>query len=150
MERGVTLTENSLTNYLYHDPCHSPMKQHNPIQVATKLMGRPVQLSDRCCGEAGTLGVARPDISNQLRFRKEEELKLGIRQINSGGEGGYRKAKMLTSCPACQQGLSRYKDTTGLDVSYIVEELVRDQLGSNWRQGFIDKVKQGGIERVLL
>ncbi|MEJ1380553.1 MAG: DUF3683 domain-containing protein [Candidatus Sedimenticola sp. (ex Thyasira tokunagai)] len=150
MERGVTLAENSLTNYLYHDPCHTPMKKHNPIQVTSKLMGQPVLLSDRCCGEAGTLGVARPDISNQLRFRKEEELKRGIRKLNSGEVGGYRKAKMLTSCPACQQGLNRYKDATGLEVSYIVEELVRDRLGSNWQQGFIDKVKQGGIERVLL
>ena len=149
MEQGVTLTGNSLTNYLYHDPCHTPMKKHNPIQVTSKLMGQPVLLSDRCCGEAGTLGVARPDISSQLRFRKEEELKQGIRQLGSGS-GGHRKVKMLTSCPACQQGLNRYKESTGLEVSYIVEELVRDRLGSNWQQGFIERVSRGGIERVLL
>lgn len=150
MERGVTLGEGSATKYLYHDPCHSPMKQHNPLQVTTKLMGQEVLLSDRCCGEAGTLGVARPDIASQLRFRKEEELRQGIHQFNGKDHAVAGDVKMLTSCPACQQGLNRYQDATGLEVSYIVEELVRDRLGSDWQRGFIEKVSRGGIERVLL
>lgn len=150
MERGVTLGEGKATKYLYHDPCHSPMKQHNPLQVTAKLMGQEVQLSDRCCGEAGTLGVARPDISSQLRFRKEQELQQGIHQFNGKDHAVAGDVKMLTTCPACQQGLNRYKDATGLEVSYIVEELVRDRLGSDWQRGFIEKVSRGGIERVLL
>ena len=60
------------------------------------------------------------------------------------------RVKLLTSCPACQQGLSRYCDDTGLEVSYIVEELVKGRLGESWRSDFIDRLSQGGIEQVLL
>jgi Fe-S oxidoreductase len=135
--------------YLYHDPCHTPMKQHDPIKVAANLLGQPVTLSDRCCGEAGTLGTARPDIANQLRFRKVEELRKGIKEL-TGREKTSGQVKLLTSCPACQQGLSRYGDETGLKTDYIVVELARHMLGETWQETFITKAKAGGIERVLL
>ncbi|AKH21256.1 DUF3683 domain-containing protein [Sedimenticola thiotaurini] len=150
MEKGVVLGDGNGTEYLYHDPCHSPMKQYNPTEVASKLMDKPVLLSDRCCGEAGTLGTSRPDIASQLRYRKVEELEQGIRELSGGERAVNGNVKMLTSCPACTQGLNRYKDETGLEVSYIVEELVRDRLGPNWQQEFVQRVVQGGIERVLL
>ncbi len=150
MEKGVALERGGDTRYLYHDPCHSPMQQHNPLQVASTLMSSDVVLSDRCCGEAGTLGTSRPDIANQLRFRKLEELSAGIRGLSGGDLVAGDGIKMITSCPACKQGLSRYGDDTGLEVSYIVEELVRGRLGESWRGRFIDSLSQGGIERVLL
>jgi len=125
------------------------MKTHDPLKVAMTLMGQPVTLSDRCCGEAGTLGTARPDIANQLRFRKLEELRQGIRAL-SGTETTLGQVKMLTSCPACQQGLARYADETGLETDYIVVELARHLLGQAWRETFVTKAKAGGIERVLL
>jgi Fe-S oxidoreductase len=112
-------------------------------------MGQTVMLSDRCCGEAGTLGTARPDIANQLRFRKLEELHQGIQAL-SGAETTRGEVKMLTSCPACQQGLARYADETGLKTDYIVVELARHLLGQAWQQTFVTKAKAGGIERVLL
>jgi Fe-S oxidoreductase len=160
MEKGIRLpaTENGVgvgfsaangVQYLYHDPCHSPMKTHAPLKVASELMGQPVTLSDRCCGEAGTLGTARPDIANQLRFRKAEELRKGIRDL-TGGERAEGRVKLLTSCPACQQGLARYADETGLQTDYIVVELARHLLGQYWQQTFIAKARAGGIERVLL
>jgi len=150
MERGVQMGEGNDTLYLYHDPCHSPMKQHNPLEVASTLTRKEVLLSDRCCGEAGTLGTSRPDIANQLRFRKEEELHRGIQKLSGDEVVKDGKVKMLTACPACTQGLNRYSDSTGLEVTYIVEELVRDRFGDNWQQAFIDRVTKGGIERVLL
>ena len=52
--------------------------------------------------------------------------------------------------PACQQGLERYREDTGLDTDYIVVELARKILGPQWQQGFIDAAHRGGIERVLL
>ena len=137
------------TKYLYHDPCHTPMKTHDPLKVAASLMGQPVTLSDRCCGEAGTLGTARPDIANQLRFRKLEELHQGIQAL-SGADTTRGEVKMLTSCPACQQGLARYADETGLETDYIVVELARHLLGEAWQETFVTKAKAGGIERVLL
>lgn len=144
MEQGVALTATDDTQYLYHDPCHSPMKAYQPISVANTLMGQPVTLSERCCGEAGTLGTARPDIANQVRLRKAEELAAALKTLPAG------QAKLLTACPACQQGLAKFADQTGLETDYIVVELARRQLGEGWQQRFIKALSSGGIERVLL
>ncbi len=144
LEKNVFCGSNSGRQYLYHDPCHSPMKTHNPLKVASGLLKQDVRLSDRCCGEAGTFAISRPDIATQVRYRKEEELQKGIAEV------GGTEVKLLTSCPACQQGLSRYRDTTGLQSDYIVVELAQRLFGDNWQQHYIDKLKQGGIERVLL
>ncbi len=149
MEKGLAMETVEDIQYLYHDPCHTPMKTYNPVQVASKLVGKDVHLSERCCGEAGTLGTARPDIANQVRFRKAEELHSGIRAL-SGKDKTRGEVKLLTSCPACQQGLSRYSDETGLKTDYIVVELARQRLGEGWQAGFIERVKRGGVERVLL
>ncbi len=148
MEKGVALDDVPGVKYLYHDPCHTPMKQHNPLQVANKLMGSTVTLSDRCCGEAGTLAVSRPDISTQIRFRKLEELNQGLEKIQAATPGA--QVKTLTSCPSCLQGLARYRDDTGVDADYIVVELARRLLGESWMQDYIARANQGGIEKVLL
>ncbi|MFY9975365.1 MAG: DUF3683 domain-containing protein [Chromatiaceae bacterium] len=150
MEKGVSLGGVPGAQYLYHDPCHSPMKTHAPLRVAASLIGDEVRLSDRCCGEAGTLGTARPDIANQLRFRKQEELTAGIRDLTGGERVDRGEVKLLTACPACQQGLARYADDTGLQTDYIVVELARRMLGEGWQQRFLAQVQAGGIERVLL
>jgi len=150
MEKGIGMEAVQGVQYLYHDPCHTPMKTYNPIQVASKLVGQEVQLSDRCCGEAGTLGTARPDIANQVRFRKAEELHAGIRALTGRDKARAGEVRLLTSCPACQQGLSRYADETGLRTDYIVVELARQRLGEGWQTRFLDRVKRGGVERVLL
>ncbi len=150
MEKGISLEGVDGRQYLYHDPCHTPMKTYNPTQVASKLMRQDVLLSERCCSEAGTLATARPDIANQLHFRKEEELKKGIRKLTGKDKAQNGNVKLLTSCPACQQGLSRYSDDTGLDTDYIVVELADKTLGDDWQKAFIEKARNGGIERVLL
>jgi FAD/FMN-containing dehydrogenase/Fe-S oxidoreductase len=150
MEKGVKLDGVEGVQYLYHDPCHTPMKTYNPTAVASTLMGQGVQLSDRCCGEAGTFAVSRPDIATQVRFRKEEELRKGIRDLTGADSADNGNVKLLTSCPACQQGLSRYAEDTGLDTDYIVVELARKQFGEDWAERFVEQANRGGIERVLL
>jgi Fe-S oxidoreductase len=150
MEKGINLEGVEGVQYLYHDPCHTPMKQHNPLSVASQLLGNDVSLSDRCCAEAGTLAVTRPDISHQIRSRKTEELQQGIQQLTGSPKAENGNVKLLTSCPACQQGLSRYSESTGLETDYIVVELANHLLGENWQQRFVDDMKQGGVERVLL
>jgi Fe-S oxidoreductase len=149
MEKGVSLGGVKGVELLYHDPCHTPMKTHAPIKVASALIGQPVLLSDRCCGEAGTLGTARPDIANQLRFRKQEELAKGIRDLEDRNRA-RGDVKLLTSCPACQQGLAKFADDTGLRTDYIVVELAERILGRGWQRRFLETVRNGGIERVLL
>jgi FAD/FMN-containing dehydrogenase/Fe-S oxidoreductase len=150
MEKGVSLQGVQGVQYLYHDPCHSPMKTHAPLKVAASLIGQAVTLSDRCCGEAGTLGTARPDIANQVRFRKQEELTAGIRALTGKDSVQAGEVKLLTACPACQQGLAKYRDDTGLKTDYIVVELAGRLLGEGWQQRFLDRVQGEGIERVLL
>jgi FAD/FMN-containing dehydrogenase/Fe-S oxidoreductase len=150
MEKGVSVAQVSGVHYLYHDPCHTPMKTYQPTAVATQLMGKEVPLSERCCGEAGTLGTARPDIANQVRFRKHEELTQGIRALTGKDRAEPGEVKLLTACPACQQGLAKFADDTGLETDYIVVELAKSLLGAGWQQRFIERVKDGGIERVLL
>ncbi len=150
MEKGVKMEGIEGRQYLYHAPCHEPMKTHAPIGVASTLLGKDVLLSDRCCGEAGTFAVSRPDIATQLRYRKQEELQQGIEQLTGAPKVKGGNVKLLTSCPACVQGLSRYADDTGLETDYIVVELARGLLGGDWQPRFVERIKQGGIEQVLL
>jgi Fe-S oxidoreductase len=108
------------------------------------LMGDEVKLSERCCGESGTLAMTRPDISTQVRFSKEESLKHSMKEIHA------ETVKVLTSCPSCLQGLARFEDDTGAQADYIVVEMARRLLGENWLPDFVAKANAGGIERVLL
>jgi Fe-S oxidoreductase len=133
---------------MYHDPCHSPMKTHAPLKVVNQLMGAPVELNERCCGEAGTLAVTRPDIATQVRFRKEEQMREGAAKLRADGFDG--PVKVLTSCPSCLQGLARYDNDSGTAADYIVVEIARQLLGSNWMADYVAKANRGGIERVLL
>ena len=146
MEKGVKLEGVSGEKYLYHDPCHTPMKTHAPMKVANALLGGGVVLSDRCCGESGTLAVSRPDISTQIRFRKEEEIRAGVAALGDGSQ----PVKLLTSCPSCLQGLARYSDDTNTEPDYIVIEMAKKLLGENWMASYLARVGNGGIERVLL
>ncbi len=150
MEKGMKLEGVEGVQYLYHEPCHTPMKTYNSTAVASTLMGQEITLSDRCCGEAGTFAVSRPDIATQVKFRKQEELHKGIRDLTGSDVARDGNVKMLTSCPACQQGLLRYGEETGLDTDYIVVEMARHLMGEGWQTQFIERAKKGGIERVLL
>ncbi|WP_374480577.1 DUF3683 domain-containing protein [Zoogloea sp.] len=149
MEKGLKLDGITGTRYMYHEPCHTPMKVHSGIKVANELMGTRVDLSDRCCGESGTLAVSRPDISTQVRFRKQEEIEKGAEKLR--GADATAQVKILTSCPSCLQGLSRYaNDAGGVDADYIVVEMAKHILGENWMADYVAKANSGGIERVLL
>jgi FAD/FMN-containing dehydrogenase/Fe-S oxidoreductase len=152
MEKNVRLEGVTGTRYMYHDPCHSPMKKYDPLKVVNTLMneqanGRVVK-SDRCCGESGTLAITRPDISTQVRFRKEQEIRIGVEQIKRGGFAG--DVKVLTSCPSCLQGLKRYNDDADIEADYIVVEIAKHVLGENWLPEYVQHANEGGIERVLV
>jgi Fe-S oxidoreductase len=156
LEKGITLPapEAGSGGYLYHDPCHSPMKLQEPMKTVKALLGPDVLKSERCCGESGTLGITRPDISTQIRFRKEEELRKGAAALRATGAVGEKAdVKILTSCPSCLQGLSRYEGDLGnglLEADYIVVEMARKILGESWLQDYVALANAGGIERVLV
>jgi Fe-S oxidoreductase len=133
---------------MYHDPCHTPMKTHSPAKVVNQLMGTDVRPSERCCGESGTLAMSRPDVSTQVRFRKEEEMRRGAAALRADGFAG--PVKVLTSCPSCLQGLSRFDADSDTEADYVVIEIAKHVLGPNWLPEYVARAGNGGIERVLL
>ena len=152
MERGVQLEGVTGVRYMYHDPCHTPMKSYDPLKVVNTLMndrlnGR-IERNDRCCGESGTFAVTRPDVATQVRFRKEREVRAGAEKVRADGFNG--EVKILTSCPSCMQGLKRYNDDANVDADYIVVEIARHVLGADWLQNYVRAANNGGIERVLV
>jgi Fe-S oxidoreductase len=157
LEKGITLAAAAgagSAGYLYHDPCHTPMKLQEPMKTVQGLIGANVLESKRCCGESGTLGVTRPDISTQVRFRKEEELRKDEAALRrTGALPASGPVKILTSCPSCLQGLSRYTGDLSnglLEADYIVVEMANRILGPDWMPDYVERANDGGIERVLV
>ncbi|WNC89372.1 FAD/FMN-binding oxidoreductase [Paraburkholderia sp. FT54] len=190
LEKGMKLDGVNGVRYMYHDPCHTPIKTMDPVKLVNQLMGSEkdgykIEKNDRCCGESGTLAVTRPDISTQVRFRKEEEIRKGAAKLRGiplvaeaganginpanasagsagapngsvlkAGDGpqpvGATDVKILTSCPSCLQGLSRYNEDAGIEADYIVVEMARHVLGEDWMVDYVQRANNGGIERVLV
>ncbi|MDF3035715.1 MAG: hypothetical protein K0S28_989 [Paucimonas sp.] len=152
LEKGVKLEGVSGTRYMYHEPCHNPMKMQDSVKTVNALISTTdnvkIEKNERCCGESGTLAVSRPDISTQVRFRKEEEMRKGADKLR--GDGFTGEVKILTSCPSCLQGLTRYNDDSSTNADYIVIEMARHLLGENWLPEYVAKANDGGIERVLV
>ncbi|MEX3922992.1 DUF3683 domain-containing protein [Paraburkholderia sp. BR10936] len=174
LEKDIKLDGVTGTRYMYHDPCHTPIKTMDPVKLVNELMGAEhdgykIEKNDRCCGESGTLAVTRPDVSTQVRFRKEEEIRKGAAKLRgipivgngangvqpatqqeAGGQGTTQDVKILTSCPSCLQGLSRYNEDANIEADYIVVEIARHILGENWMADYVQNANNGGIERVLV
>ncbi|MBU9208189.1 DUF3683 domain-containing protein [Burkholderia multivorans] len=170
LEKGMKLDGVTGTRYMYHDPCHTPIKTMDPVKLVNELMGSEkdgykIEKNDRCCGESGTLAVTRPDVSTQVRFRKEEEIRKGAAKLRSipvvasaaepaaaavAAPANGPDVKILTSCPSCLQGLSRYSEDANLEADYIVVEIARQVLGENWMVDYVARANNGGIERVLV
>ncbi len=164
LEKGITLggasgPDAAAPGYLFHDPCHSPMKLREPMQTVKALVGENVRKSERCCGESGTFGITRPDIATQVRFRKEEELRKDETALRSmiartaPETPAKANLKILTSCPSCLQGLQRYKGDLQnglLEADYIVVEMANRIIGEDWMPEYVALANEGGIERVLV
>ena len=148
LEKGVALAGVEGVRYMYHDPCHTPMKNYAPLAVVNTLIGAKVTANERCCGESGTLATTRPDIATQVRFRKEEEMRKGADALRADGFAGA--VKVLTSCPSCLQGLSRFDGDASTTADYIVVEMAKHLLGPDWMADYVAKANRGGIERVLV
>jgi Fe-S oxidoreductase len=89
-----------------------------------------------------------------VRFRKEEEIRKSETQMRDSGMVGEKEnIKVLTSCPSCLQGLSRYGDDLQnglLEADYIVVEMAKHILGEQWMPEYVAAANAGGIERVLV
>ncbi len=147
MTQGVSVNDVQGVQYMYHEPCHNPLKRHGSEVVIESLLNKKSVESEECCAEAGTLAAAHPEISGKIRARKEEKM---IEAREKLKELGNEPQKMLTSCPACLQGLSRLDELVGVESDYIVVELAKQLHGDDWEKMFVKRIKDGGIERVLM
>src|SRR3569832_1249949 len=66
LEKGIKLEPTGA--YMFHDPCHTPMKLQEPLKTVKALLGPDVRKSERCCGVSGTFGVTRPVFSSLVCF----------------------------------------------------------------------------------
>lgn len=152
LEKNLRLENVKGVRYMYHDPCHTPIKTIEPIKLVNQLITTetqtPIEKNPRCCGESGTFAISRPDIATQVRFRKEAEIIKATQIIRQNKTDST--IKILTSCPSCLQGLSRYNDDANTEADYIVVEIARHLLGENWLPEYVTQANQGGIERVLV
>ena len=149
MEKNVKMDGVNGQQYMYHDPCHTPMKTYSAVEVTNTLMGEDIPLNERCCGESGTFAISRPDIASQVKMRKQEEIEKGIKNLPKAIDEKL-PVKILTSCPSCLQGLARYGDDTNTTADYIVVELAKNNLGDQWLEQYVEKATNGGIEKILL
>ncbi|MCF0252836.1 MAG: DUF3683 domain-containing protein [Duodenibacillus sp.] len=150
--KGLAVRSAEACRYMYHDPCHTPFLAARPVETVNALLksadGSPILQTERCCGESGTFALSRPDIATQVRFLKEREI-LKTRQAlaQDGFEG---PVKILTTCPGCLQGISRYGEATATQAEFLVVELARQRLGERWMDNFLEQAAGNAIERVLL
>jgi Fe-S oxidoreductase len=86
-------------------------------------------------------------------------MKRGAQAVREGhqaapaGQGGTAfegPVKVLTSCPSCLQGLSRFQGDATVEADYIVVEIARHVLGAQWLPDYVKRANEGGIERVLV
>jgi FAD/FMN-containing dehydrogenase/Fe-S oxidoreductase len=124
---------------LYHDPCHTPLKQGFNHTFMTLLGSKPVPVP-YCCGEGGTLALSTPDISNTLRERKAN----AVNYLSGCG-----RTTLLTTCPSCRQGLSRIHNRN-YEVDTLTVYLAEKFLGHGWKKRFITDIRNGGYEKILL
>ena len=146
MERGVQLEGVTGVRYMYHDPCHSPMKQHDPLKVVNTLMNDAGQRQDR--EERSLLRRVRHVRGDAARHRDAGALPQGAGNARRApsklrADGFKGEVKVLTSCPSCLQGLKRYNDDADIDADYIVVEIARHVLGADWLPEYV----QGGEQR---
>lgn len=151
-EKGISVKGSENMHYMYHDPCHTPFAAPSPVKVVNNILkpadGSSVLLTESCCGESGTFAVARPDIATQVRFKKEENI-LKIKNMLCA-QRDRSAVKILTTCPGCLQGISRYADSTGTQAEFLAVELAKLKLGNGWLSRFVTSATSEGIEKVLV
>ena len=161
LEKGITLDPSQAAAYLYHDPCHSPMKQQEPMKTVKALVGPNVLKSERCCGESGTLGrdAARHQHAGALSQGRRtaqgrsRPARTGGRPNPSRSSPGQRQdPDQLPELPAGPEALRRRPRPTGCSKPTTSWSRWR---GCCWGRKLAAGLRgtrqhAGGIERVLV
>ena len=173
LEKGMKLEGVNGMRYMYHDPCHTPIKTHGPGQARQSADGhrrttatrsrrtiaaaanparsrsrvpifrrRSASARKRRCARArrscaafrsspkrARTGSIRPMHRPARRVRRTAPCS---RPATARSRTGATDVKILTSCPSCLQGLSRYNEDAGIEADYIVVEMARHVLGEDW------------------
>jgi hypothetical protein len=87
MEKGVKLDGVDGVRYMYHDPCHTPMKTYAPLKVVGELMGTKVR---------STTAAAASRARSRRRARRVdagalpqgEEMRKGAAALRADGHAG--------------------------------------------------------------
>ena len=129
LEKGITLDGAAAAATCTTTPATRPMKLQEPMKTVKALVGdERAQERALLRRVAARFGVTRPDIATQVRFRKEEEMRKDEAALRASRRRSAPKGnvKILTCCPSCLQGLSRYSDDLQnglLEADYIVVEM---------------------------
>ena len=153
-QRNFHVAGSEKTRYLYHGPCHNPFTG-KPLNIVSSILtpsdGSKILLTDRCCGESGTFAVGRPDIATQVRHGKEISLRQAKADVCAQGEETFSgNVKVLTTCPGCLQGITRYEAQTKVQAEFLAVELAQQLSGENWIQKAISEIQSNGVDQVLL
>jgi len=116
------LRPSPLGEVLYHKPCHDSLNGQ-ALKVIARAGGK-AQSVPHCCGEAGTLALSRPDISDGMFDRKECALQAALAE-------NPRRKQLLTNCPSCLQGLGR-QERLGVRVRHLSVALAEASGGPEW------------------
>ena len=113
------------------------MKLQEPLKTVKALVGDNVLESKRCCGESGTLGVTRPDISTQCVFAEGRTVRARrSRPARSGSVGDAGPVKVLTivsELPAGVESLrQRPEQRPARSRLRFIVEMARRILGEHW------------------
>ena len=164
LEKGITLggpggPDAAGPGYLFHDPCHSPMKLREPMETVQALVGDNVQEERPLLRRERHLrhhpaGHRHPGALSQGRGAEEGRDGAAFDdRRHRAGAAPKANLKILTSCPSCLQGLQRYKGDLAnglLEADYIVVEMANRILGDDWMPEYVARANEGGIERVLV
>ena len=120
--------------------CHNPLKHYGQEKTFQALHGTTAVAIPDCCGEAGTLALSRPDISNTLRERKRK---------NISQADGSNDIEILTTCPSCVLGLSKTSTERKVRGKSLIVYNAEQFIGKDWKRQFIQKVKAKGVERII-
>jgi Fe-S oxidoreductase len=136
MEKGVKLDGVTGTRYMYHEPCHTPMKTHVRHQGGQRADGPARSICPTAAAANRHAGGDPPGHFDPGALPQAGGDREGRRRkLRADGFAG--DVKMLTSCPSCLQGLSRYNDDAGTQADYIVVEMAKHLLGDNWMADYV-------------
>jgi hypothetical protein len=127
MEKGVKLE--GRPGRALHVPRPLPHADEDapPMKVVNQLIGTPTvegPLNDRCCGERHARGEPARHFDPGALPQGGGDAQ-GRRALRADGFTG--DVKILTSCPSCLQGLSRYDNDSATQADYIVVEMARGE-----------------------